>query len=162
MKELISEVYRVNSDGTIFSLHRNKNLIPRKNTNGYLAVHLYFRNGKRKSIDVHRLVAMFHCENSDPLNKIQVNHIDGNKLNNDVSNLEWVTPSENQRHMVAAGLMSIRKGSACPSSILNEEQVLEIREKLSAGIRNIVLEKEYGVSSTTISQIKNRKKWKHI
>lgn len=60
---------------------------------GYLLVHLC-TNGKRKCKKVHRLVAETFIKNE--YNKIYVNHKDGNKQNNNVSNLEWVTPSENK------------------------------------------------------------------
>jgi hypothetical protein len=66
---------------------------------GYLSVHL-----KGKNCKVHRLVAEHFILN--PLNKPQVNHIDSNKLNNHVSNLEWVTASENVKHSYSNGRVS--------------------------------------------------------
>lgn len=72
-----------------------------KNTGGYLSVVLY-KNGTHKRYLVHRLVAQAFIENIE--NKIEVNHIDGNKLNNHVSNLEWVTRSENMKHSYSMGL----------------------------------------------------------
>ncbi len=68
---------------------------------GYERVTIY-KNGKRKDFQVHRLVADAFIPNPD--NKPQVNHIDGNKLNNVVENLEWVTRSENQLHAKRTGL----------------------------------------------------------
>lgn len=65
------------------------------NRNGYKAVHLY-NNGLRVTKSVHRLVAEAFIPNPD--NKPQVNHIDGNKQNNNVNNLEWVTVQENNLH----------------------------------------------------------------
>lgn len=62
---------------------------------GYEIVDLY-KNGKRKTVRVHRLVAEAFIPNND--NKPEVNHIDGNKHNNNVDNLEWVTKKENCRH----------------------------------------------------------------
>jgi hypothetical protein len=58
---------------------------------------VFLSNGKVKQHYVHRLVATAFLSNS--LNKEQVNHIDGNKLNNHVSNLEWVSQSENMKHI---------------------------------------------------------------
>lgn len=62
---------------------------------GYLTIGLW-KNGKAKYFTVHRLVAIHFIEN--PENKPQVNHIDGNKLNNNINNLEWNTAGENTYH----------------------------------------------------------------
>lgn len=67
----------------------------------YLLVHLCV-NGVRKCKKVHRLVAEAFIENTN--NKPYVNHKDGNKQNNNVDNLEWVTPSENNIHAYKLGL----------------------------------------------------------
>lgn len=71
-------------------------------TSPYLLVQIYIKDGKRKSHLVHRLVAKYFIPNPD--NKEQVNHIDGDKLNNHYSNLEWVTPKENMSHALNSGL----------------------------------------------------------
>ena len=68
---------------------------------GYERVNLYV-DGKRKNYYVHRLVAEAFIENDNSL--LQINHIDGNKLNNKVNNLEWVTGSYNQKHAYKNGL----------------------------------------------------------
>ena len=92
-------VYQVSSEGKIKSLWFNKEKIlkEQKNTKGYLYVFLY-NDEKRKLFRIHRLVAFMFIENDDPLNKIQVNHIDENKTNNCVENLEWCTSKENANH----------------------------------------------------------------
>lgn len=74
-------------------LHKLK---PEETKKGYLRVDLYDENGKRKHFKVHRLVAQAFIENPD--GKPQVNHKDGNKHNNSVTNLEWVTDAENKDH----------------------------------------------------------------
>lgn len=64
---------------------------------------ILFSENKQKVVETHRLVALAFIEK--PEGKSQVNHKDGNKLNNDVSNLEWVTPLENTRHAIQMGLI---------------------------------------------------------
>ena len=65
------------------------------NNHGYLKVSL-FKDGKGETREIQRIVAENWIDN--PMNKEQVNHIDGDKTNNRVENLEWVTPSENKVH----------------------------------------------------------------
>lgn len=95
-------LYVVTSDGTIIGLKSGKELKP-MNMRGYLRVKLY-KNAKSKTHSIHRLVASAFIPNDQ--GKEQVNHIDGNKSNNNVSNLEWVTQSENQIHAYLNGLNS--------------------------------------------------------
>lgn len=99
----IFEEYQVSDLGNIKSLKWGKEIIlkPKVTTKGYLEAHFRI-NGKDKIFKVHRLVAMAFIPN--PENKPQVNHIDGNKLNNRVDNLEWATNGENQKHAYKNGL----------------------------------------------------------
>ena len=94
-------LYACTTSGNIYSYRTNKFLSPSKNKRGYLHV-TFTKDGKRYDYRVQRLVAMTFLEN--PENKEQVNHIDGNKLNNCLFNLEWVTPEENIEHAKQHGL----------------------------------------------------------
>lgn len=78
-----------------------KFLVPRIDRYGYVKVSLY-QNGLIKHTTLHRIVAEAFIKN--PLNKKEVNHIDGNKLNNRAVNLEWVTNRENIIHAERNGL----------------------------------------------------------
>lgn len=104
----ISNLGNVQSKGKKYtdSLGRNMNKAPKKisvriGTIGYLCVDLNC-NGISTQKHIHRLVAEAFIPN--PENKPTVNHKDGNKLNNDISNLEWATYSENNKHAIDIGL----------------------------------------------------------
>lgn len=93
----VRSVSRIITDNHCVRTFKSKNLKPTKH-NGkqpYLYVSLS-KNGKVKKCFIHRLVAETFIEN--PFDKLQVNHIDGNPLNNRVDNLEWVTNAENTQH----------------------------------------------------------------
>lgn len=117
-------------------------------------------NNVAKYGKVHRLVAMAWLDNSDPENKIQVNHIDGDKFNNNVENLEWCTRSQNQRHAVETGLKG--KGDELYNSALTEDQVHEICKQLVDGIRACELSKAYEVSNDIIRKIKSGDTYFHV
>ena len=94
------ENYKVSNTGKVYSLAKNKVMKPWIISSGYYAVYLIDREVSKQML-VHRLVALNFIDN--PLNKPQVNHIDGDKLNNNVDNLEWTTASENINHNKVLG-----------------------------------------------------------
>jgi hypothetical protein len=85
-----------------------KGKLIKPNIKKYVDIHLW-RKSKYKSTHVHRLVALSFIPN--PENKPEVNHMDGNKLNNNVNNLEWVTKKENIEHAIKLGLKPDQKGA---------------------------------------------------
>ena len=99
-------LYQINKKGEIKSLkkkHRTYDTIlkPKKTKDGYYEVTLY-KNGKPEYLRVHRLVAINFIEKIE--GKDVINHKDGNKINNNVNNLEWVTIQENKDHAIRTGL----------------------------------------------------------
>lgn len=98
-------LYLVTSDGTVIGQKSGKTLRQCRSPTGYVRVKLY-KNAVPKCYMVHRLVASAFLPNES--NKSQVNHKDGNKENNNVDNLEWVTQSENQIHAYINGLNTTR------------------------------------------------------
>ena len=92
------EEYQIDTNGVVYS-KKGKPLSPSLTRKGYHHI-LTSVNGHVKGHQVHVLVANQFLKNDDPKHKIQVNHIDGNKINNNVDNLEFVTPSENTLHAV--------------------------------------------------------------
>lgn len=141
-----------------------KPLKARKNSQGYLRVSVH-KNGQRKRYFCHRLVAKAFIPN--PLDKPEVNHKDGNPLNNNLSNLEWVTSSENKLHAYRTGLRkpSPNYGEDCGTSKLKEEDVLHIRSVAKESGRYYgrkKLAKKYGVSENAIKYVVNGRTWNHI
>lgn len=90
--------YYITEDGKCYNSNTGKYLKGQENCkNGYFSYNLTMPDGSKKRCLAHRLVALAFIPNDDE-NKNQVNHIDGNKLNNCTDNLEWVTQAENQQH----------------------------------------------------------------
>lgn len=156
-------MYEVSNKGRVRSLDRKdirgrrvkgKYLKYKKTSRGYLSLQLC-----GKDCLIHRLVAKAFIPN--PENKPQVNHIDGDKSNNNVENLEWCTSSENNKHRYRYGLYN-QDGVKNPQSKFTEEDVKEILEMLYKNITLTEIAKQYNVSITTISNIKNGITYKNI
>lgn len=98
--------YAISNFGRIKNVRKNKILAPTINKNGYMG-YVFCQNGIKKGFRIHRLVALYFIEN--PYNLPYVNHKDGNKTNNHVSNLEWCTAQENQIHARSMGLINQEK-----------------------------------------------------
>ncbi|QHJ81914.1 MAG: hypothetical protein [Bacteriophage sp.] len=116
---------------------------------------------KNKTLMLHRVIAIAFIPN--PYNKKEVNHIDGDKNNNSLCNLEWVTSSENTNHGLKLGIMNTARGEQkIKQSKLKENQVKEILLHLKNGVPGAHIAKKCNVNKVTIYSIKNGKSWKHI
>lgn len=98
-------MYLIDENGSIFSEYSKKYLKTHLNNRGYVVCQLRDINSKNCIVLVHRLVAKTFIPNKFA-EQLEVNHKDGNKLNNNVDNLEWCTRKENIRHGIQNGLIS--------------------------------------------------------
>jgi len=171
--EPFTEIYEVSNIGRVRSLDKMGNhkvrghkrifrgrvLIQGMANNGYMSVDMRSAPYKKR-LSVHRLVALAFVDNK--YSKPQINHIDGDKANNHVDNLEWVTPSENQLHSRRIGLQKTVVGEDVFFSKLKVVDVLSIRERHASGESLISISKDYHVAYSNISAIITRRSWKHI
>lgn len=147
-----------------------------KDGRGYHRVRLY-SSKKHRDYSVHRLVLFAFDRDGDKCE--EANHLDGNKDNNTISNLEWTTPSENVRHAYRTGLKvpaaGDRNGSRThPEKLippigekngqakLCAEEVIEMRLMKAEKKTHREMSAKFGVSLATVSHIVNRKLWKHL
>jgi hypothetical protein len=126
---------------------------------GYLSVDLS-KNGESKNFLIHRLILIAFLFN--PENKRTVNHINGIKTDNRLSNLEWMTDSENTCHAYKIGLKTNIGENHILSKLKNIE-VTQIKDLLRCGrFKQYEIAKFYGISKYTVSLISCGKIWKHI
>lgn len=174
--------YDVSTHGRVRNSTSGRVLRCYRNTYEYASLYV-FRDGAgiRKRVSVHRLVAEAFIGEREPGKEI--NHKDGNKFNNFVGNLEWVTPKENMQHAFSNGLMrrngkqlrlktTARKKRQCtlgsprgernPNSVLNAVDVKEIRTMHANGMSGRGLAKHFGIDPRTIWQVVTRKTWSHV
>lgn len=112
----------------------------------------------KKRYFIHRLVAEAFLPN--PAGKPFVNHIDGNKWNNDARNLEWVTEEENRTHAYANGLTS--RGENSGRARLTDDLVLSLRYLYNCGVSISVLAAAFGFGELHMSKVVRGKSWKHL
>lgn len=153
------DYFKISSFGRVFSKRTNKILKTNVGKSGYRMFVTRFSGstGKSKALKVHRLVAKTFIEN--PNDNTVVNHIDGDKTNNNVSNLEWTTFSGNAKHSFDVGLSRARKGEENKHSKLTNAIADEIRNRYSTEkITYNKLAEIYNVGRTTVrSIIKNER-----
>lgn len=125
---------------------------------GYRTAHL--SNKKAKTIKIHKMV--LEAFDRPKPEGLQVNHKDANKLNNHISNLEWVTASENIVHSYKHGLQVDNRGENNGQSKLTPDKVKEIRILKSEKKTHAELAKKFNVSISLIGFIISGKRWAHI
>jgi hypothetical protein len=155
MKQYKDTPYYVTEDGKVF--RNGKELKQSLNDKGYHRVKLSFGN-TGKIVRINKMVAETYIPN--PENKSEVNHWDGNKSNNHVSNLKWCTHKENMEHASINNLMS--KGENHPKAKLTNKEVEFIRNNYiprhkEYGMR--ALARKFNVSKQPIHDIIHNKTW---
>jgi len=146
--------YMVSNKGNVMSCTNKSNgklLRVAFDGRGYPHFKLYKDGKTKQTIKGHRLVAMAFIPN--PENKPQVNHKDGNRLNNNVENLEWVTNIENRDHAVSLGL---KKMSLTP------DMVRGVRYLLTRNINQTLIADTFNCGMNTISRIKTKKSYRDV
>ena len=156
MKETQHKGYFVNEQGEVFSNLRGniKKLKPVMTNRGYGRVSI---SSIRKNISVHRLVAEAYLDKPDGCDIVE--HLDGNKLNNHVSNLKWSTQSENIKRAHKHGVMMDNRGEKHPNSKLSDmdvDTIVYLYVTLQWPQHKIA--KEFGVDQSNISLILNKKR----
>jgi len=141
--------YCASFDGMIYSIRSGRFLSPVKQRTGYSHVSLS-QDGFKKNFSVHRLIAMAWLDNPDDLP--QVNHKDGDKSNNAVNNLEWMTAQENSQHAVATGL---RRRTRAFDRKISDELVHKICQLLEDSFRNKDIASMLDISSGTVGNIRH-------
>lgn len=151
--------YHVTSFGRVWSAKTRRFLRTSVSRTGYLTVCLSHR-GRRRTITVHTLVARAYLGPKPP--GTEVNHVDGDRLNNGSDNLEYVTRSANVRHAFGLGLYR-RDGAHNPRARLTPAQVLEIRQLWAAGdLTQAEIARRYGVGSNTVRDIIHYRTWRSV
>ena len=143
------EKYEVSNLGKVRNIKSGRVLKPFLTKNGYL-MHLLYENNKHKQkhLYLHRIIATAFIDN--PGEKTQVNHIDENKTNNDLSNLEWCTVKENNIHGTRTKRVAEKLSQKVIQLDLNDNVLNEFESMVQAG-------QETGVSRSNISSCCNGK-----
>ena len=166
------EHYEISSEGRIKSLERviiektgkqrtkKEKIVTAKRSGNYLGVTLHGDKGSKRFY-IHRLVALAFIPN--PNNKDCVNHLNRNKHDNRICNLEWVSYKENTEHALASREWDIPcpKGEHCHSSKVSEADVIWIRENWEPG-QTAKYAKDYKVTYAAMSRIVKGINWRHI
>ena len=137
-------LYKISDHGRVWSNYSNKVLKPSLTGPGYPFVNLY-RGDYKVQAKIHRLVAETFIGRTENL---WVNHKNGVKTDNHASNLEWVTPSENNVH-------SYRQlGRSSGNASLSDDQVMKIDELLMGGVKSIDIAKALNISARVVGGVK--------
>lgn len=149
------EKYTLYEDGSIYSDYVSRFLEPCINGRGYLQYGLRV-DGKHINFRVHRLVAENFLEAGD---HTEVNHKDGDKMNNHVSNLEWCSRSDNIQHAYDMDLRKKPNGSSNGRAWITEDVVHRICQRIINGEKTATIAREENVNWHNVDAIRKGKNW---
>lgn len=151
--------YSIDENGVVMNMFRSNRICAVKlsKRTGYYGTSLTMSSGIRVYPSIHRLVALTFIPN--PKNKPEVNHLDGDKSNNHISNLVWATAKENINHAYSTGLMNGIGGEKCHKATISNETVLEI---FNSPLSNRELATLYNLDYFLVYQIKAGINWSSV
>jgi len=157
-KELDAD-YLVSNDGRIASRKgkQTRLLRPDRKRDGYLQIRIW-HNGKPSAKMVHSLVASLFI-GPKPSDKHEVNHKNGDRADNRVENLEWVTSSGNKRHRFDILRHGNLQGNDHPNAKITAEQAIVIRRRVRSGETQRMIAADYGITQSNVSMIASGKCW---
>lgn len=168
-------LYEVSDLGRVRSLPRTDRLgrfhagcvrkVQRNNQSGYLTITLGKSNGRgehgsKLMLTLHRVV-LEAFRGKRPKGK-EARHLDGNKANCRLDNLEWATHGVNMKDQLAHGTRTNRKGEANTQARLTEDDVRVIRKRVAAGESQTDVAADFALAKPAVSNIVNRKRWAHV
>ena len=153
--------YAIEEDGRVYSYYKNDYMKTSFDKDGYRTITLVTATGSRSHFGIHRLL-MVTFKPCDDMDNLVVNHIDGNKLNNDLNNLEWVTNSRNVQ-LAHEDNLNNTVGENHGKAKLSEEQAKLIIKMTNQGYGTREIRKYIPfVTKNMVSSIKHNRTWKHL
>lgn len=148
----IKDYYTITDEGLIYSDNSGLMKTRNKGDTEYQIINFMREDGKKKTFRVHRLVMMAFSP-IENMEDMEVNHIDGNKKNNCLFNLEWCSASENQKHAFVTGLQKPRKGERSNFSKFSKIDIQKVFELRKQGKLQREIAEEVGCTRSNISYI---------
>ena len=166
MKDLIYSkikkgLYAIEEDGRVWSYFAKKYMKTNLDKDGYLTLSLKNDRGGYSKFGIHRLL-MIAYQPIENMEEMSVNHIDGNKLNNTLENLEWCAPEENTHLAWETKINECRGEKSGKSKLTEEEAKAIIRLKKEGKTYTQIMEEVPKATKNIINSIVNGRTWRHL
>lgn len=165
--------YLISEDGEVISMAKSKYpfagninqrkekvVKPQQHKQGYLQVQIVDNQGNPKTVFIHRLVAKAFL--GDFGDEYEVNHKNGCKNDNRLSNLEWVKPSENILHAFSNGLLKPMKGESNPMASITNEQAREVKRLTALGYSRQEISAQLNISFNVVKSIRAGRSYTNV